>query len=126
MMLDIEIQINRRLLLYVEDAVELPILTPASFLYQPTYLLPEEEPWRIDERELKKLAKYLIECKNKLWRRWKKEYRVALRERHNMAHKPAKLQPKRGDVVIVQSENKNRGVWPLAFGENGTAESCCA
>ena len=94
--------------------MELPTLTPASFLHQRTCQLPEEEPWRIDERELKKRPKYLIECKNKLWRRWKKEYLVALRERHNMAHKQAKFQPKRGDVVIVQSENKNRGVWPLA------------
>ena len=34
-----------------------------------------------------------------------------------MAHKQAKFQPKRGDVVIVQSENKNRGVWPLAIVE---------
>ena len=31
-----------------------------------------------------------------------------------MAHKQAKFQPKRGGVVIVQSENKNHGVWPLA------------
>ena len=40
-----------------------------------------------------------------------------LRERHNMAHKQAKFQPKRGDVVIVQSESKNRGSWPLAIVE---------
>ena len=32
-MLDIEIQINRRPLSYVEDDVELPTLTPASFLH---------------------------------------------------------------------------------------------
>ena len=90
-MLDIEIQINRRPLSYVEDVVELPTLTPASFLHQRTCQLPEEEPWRIDERKLKKRAKYLIECKNNLWRQWKKENLVALRERHNMAHKQAKF-----------------------------------
>ena len=67
-MLYIKIQINRLPLLYVEDDVELPTLTPASFLHQRTCQLPEE-PWRTDERELKKRAKYLIECKNKLWRR---------------------------------------------------------
>ena len=31
-----------------------------------------------------------------------------------MTHKTAKFQPKFGDVVIVKSENKNRGRWPLA------------
>ena len=46
-----------------------------------------------------------------------KEYLVALRERHNMAHKQTKFQPKRGDVVIVQSESKNRRSWPLAIVE---------
>ena len=114
-MVDIEIQIYRRPLTYVEDDLELPTLTPASFLHQRTCQLPEEEPWRIDERKLKKRAKYLIECKNKLWRRWRKQYLIALRERHNVSHKQAKFQPKIGDLVIVQSESKNRGKWPLAI-----------
>lgn len=35
----------------------------------------------------------------------------------NTAQKQAKFQPKGGDVVIVQSENKNRGAWPLAIVE---------
>ena len=61
-MLAIEIQINRRPLMYVEDDIQLPTLTAASFLHQRTCQLPEEEPWRIEERELKKRAKYLIEC----------------------------------------------------------------
>ena len=33
-LLDVETQVNRRPLSYVEDDVELPILTPATFLYQ--------------------------------------------------------------------------------------------
>ena len=116
-MLDIEIQINRRPLSYVEDDIELPTLTPASFLHQRTYELPEEEPWRIDEPGLKKRTKYLIERKNKLWRRWRKQYLVALRERHNMTHKKGKFQPKRGDVVMIQAESKNRGTWPQGIVE---------
>ena len=47
-------------------------------------------------------------------------YLVALRERHNTAHKQAKFQPKRGDVVFVRSENKNRGAWPLTIVEERT------
>ena len=34
-----------------------------------------------------------------------------------MAHKQAKFQPKRGDVVFMQSETKNRGSWRLAIVE---------
>lgn len=105
-LLDIEIQINRRPLMYVEDDVELPTLTPATFLLQRTCQLPEEDPWRIEVRELRKRAKYLIDCKDKLWRRWRKEYLVALRERH-MSHKKTKFQPKREDVVIVHSDRRN-------------------
>jgi hypothetical protein len=116
-LLDVEIQINRRPLTYVEDDVELPILTPVMFLHQRGSKLPEEEPWRVEERELRKRAKYILECKNKLWRRWRKEYLVALRERHNMAHKASKFRPKPGDVVLVRSDNKNRGKWPIAIVE---------
>ena len=114
-LLDVEIQINRRPLSYVEDDIQLPTLTPATFLHQRSCQLPMEEPWRIEERELRKRVKYLIEFKNKLWRRWRKEYLVALRERHNMTHKRSKFQPKPGDVALIQTESKNRGTWPLGI-----------
>ena len=48
-LLDIETQVNHRPLSYVEDDVELPILTPATFSYQRTNHLPEEETWRITD-----------------------------------------------------------------------------
>ena len=55
--LDVEIQINRRPLSYMEDDVELPTLTPNTFLFQRTSDLPESEPWRIGETDLRKRAK---------------------------------------------------------------------
>ena len=114
-LLDVEVQINRRPLSYLENDVELATLTPATFLFQRTNQLPEEEPWRIKERDLRKRAKYLKVCKDSLWRRWNREYLTALRERHNLAHKESKFQPKPGDAVLVQTDNKNRGKWPLAI-----------
>ena len=116
-LLDVEIQIDRRPLVYNEDDIEMPVLTPGLFLHQRTSQLPEEEPWRIQERDLKRRAKYLLECKNKLWCRWKKEYMVALRGRHIMTHKTSKFQPEAGNAVLLKSENKNRGAWPLGIGE---------
>lgn len=38
-----------------------------------------------------------------------------MRERHNLTHKVSKFQPQVGDVVIVRTDNKNRGTWPLAI-----------
>ena len=77
-LLDVETQINRRPLSYVEDDIELPTLTPSTFLFQRTRQLPLEETWRIEEPDLRKCAKFLRNCKNSLWRRWKREYLTAL------------------------------------------------
>ena len=44
--LDVETHLNRRPLSYVEDDVQLPLLTPASFLFQRSIRLPERQPWR--------------------------------------------------------------------------------
>ena len=114
-LLDVETQINRRPLSYVEDDVELPVLTPSSFLFQRTNQIPEQESWRIEDPDLRKRVKYLKNCKDDLWKRWKKEYLAALRERHNLTHKVSKFQPQVGDVVIIKTDNKNRGTWPLAI-----------
>ncbi len=113
-LLDVETQINRRPLDYVEDDPQLPILTPVTFLYQRTCQLPKMETWRIAEQDLRKRAKFLKSRKDSLWRRWQREHLRALRERHNLTHKVSKIQPKESDVVIVKTESKNRGTWPLA------------
>ena len=113
--LDMEIQINRRPLSYMEDDVQLPTLTPSTYLFQRSNLLPEQEPWREGEKGLRKRARYLKSCKDALWNRWTREYLTALRERHNLNHRRAKYQVKKGDVVLVKSDERNRGKWPLAI-----------
>lgn len=32
-----------------------------------------------------------------------------------MTHKEAKVKPKVGDVVIIKTDNKNRGAWHIAI-----------
>ena len=114
-LLDVEIQVNRRPLSYVEDDLELPILTPASFLFQRSPKLPEEPAWQVKDKDLRRRVKFLKSCKDQLWNRWKRECLTSLRERHNLVHKVANYQVKVGDAVIVRSDNKNRGKWPLAI-----------
>jgi putative ribosome biogenesis GTPase RsgA len=57
----------------------------------------------------------LITCKKNLWNRWRREYLTALREKHNLTHQTTKLKVLVGDVVIVKSDDKNRGNWPLGI-----------
>ena len=49
-----------------------------------------------------------------MWRIWQCEYLTALRERHNLVHKTANHKIKVGDAVIMRTDNKNLGKWPLA------------
>ena len=80
--LDVEIAINGRPLSYLEDDVEMPVLTPSSMLHlQPTQL-PGLSPHHLQETDLRKRAKYLLRCKEAMWSRWSKEYVRSLRERH--------------------------------------------
>ena len=115
--LDVETHLNRRPLSYVEDDVQLPLLTPASFLFQRSIRLPERQPWREEDYDLRKRQRYLRTCKDALWKRWTREYLAALRERHTHIGqgKPRPLNV--GDVVIIRSEDKNRGKWPLGVVE---------
>ena len=39
----------------------------------------------------------------------------SLRERHNLKHKTKQLTLKVGDVVLIQSEERNRGKWNLGI-----------
>lgn len=52
--LDVETQANHRPLGYIEDDVELPILTPGSLMFQQTNQLPEEQTWRIQDPNLRR------------------------------------------------------------------------
>ena len=113
--LEVETQLNHRPLSYVEDDIQLPLLTPASFLFQRSNRLPEQEYWREENTDLRKRVKYLRSCKDALWRRWTSEYLKALRERHNCQRDDKRQPLKVGEVVIVRAEEKNRGKWPLAI-----------
>ena len=61
--LDIEIAMNNHPLCYLEDDVQLPVLTPNTMLHtQPTYV-PEMEKNHIEDQSLRKRAKLLLRCK---------------------------------------------------------------
>ena len=76
----------------------------------------EEDPEEEDNRfSWKKRQKYGVRCKDAAWRRWKREYLTALRERHNMTHKTKVVKIDIGDVVMIRGEDERRGKWKIGI-----------
>lgn len=115
--LDVEIAINGRPLTYLEEDVEMPVLTPSSMLHLRSNQLPELSAHHLQERDLRKRAKYLLRCKEAMWCRWTKEYVRSLRERHSKSGGEQTPHPSVGDVVIIQDESRNRNSWKLGIVE---------
>ena len=72
--------------LYVEDDVELPVLTFNALLFGQPNVLPEMDPKEIEDSDLRRRAKYLLKCKEALWQRWTREHVRELCKRHNIIH----------------------------------------
>ena len=113
-LLDVEITLNNRLLDYIEDDIQLPILTPCAMMFGQPRLVPEENPDEGDI-DLRKRVRYLHRCKDVLWNRWTGEYLKSLRERHNLKHKTKEITVKLGDVVLIQDSERNRGKWNIGI-----------
>ena len=116
-LLDVEQCLNNRPLMYNEEDLECPVLTPNSLVFgQENYFPTEDDPANIDEKVIRKRQKYIISCKEAVWKRWSQEYLKSLREKHDMRrksqmHKSIKL----GDVVLIKGDNKNRGKWNIGI-----------
>ena len=117
-LLDIETTLNNRPLIYVEDDIQMPILTPhAMIVGRPNLISEGTELDGYEEAEvtLRKRAKYVQRCKDAWWSRWSAEYLKALRERHNMKNQVKELNAKPGDVVLIKGDERNRGKWKIGI-----------
>jgi hypothetical protein len=101
--------------LILEDDVQLPVLTPNSMLYLNSNTMPVLQPHQIENDDLRKRAKHLLKCKEALWKCWSQEYLRTLRERHRNQVGSKGALPAVGDVVILKTDEKNRGEWPLGI-----------
>ena len=106
--MDIEVTLNNRPLMYVEEDIQMPVLTPNTLLYGQPLLVPEED---LDEDfpEMKRRQRYLNKCKDAAWTRWTKEYLKALRERGNMLLQAKEMQISLGDIVLIEGDEKHWG-----------------
>ena len=115
--LDIEVALNNRPLNYLEDDIQLPLLTPNAMLHLRPNYLPELETHHVPEPELRRRARYITRCKDAMWSRWTKEYVRSLRERHRQCGGEQTTHPLVGDVVIIQDDQKHRNHWKLGIVE---------
>ena len=111
--LDVEICLNNRPLAYVEDDVELSVLTPNLMITGESCVLPDEDSGSSEEEEMKRRAKHVLRCKKAIWKPWTGEYIRALRERHNLNHEGKQNVPNVGQVVLIKNDSKNRGKWNI-------------
>ena len=113
-LLDVELTLNNRPLSYVEDDIQMPILTPNIMLFgQQNYVPGDSDAENIEDKDLRKRAKFLNKYKDDIWKRWRNEYLRGLRERHNMKHSGKESSIKEGDVVIIKGDVPNRYKWKL-------------
>ena len=64
---------------------------------------------------LRKRVRYVRWCKDVLRSCWTTEYIRSLRERNNLKHKARELTLKVGDVVLIQSKERNHGNWSIGI-----------
>ena len=79
-LLDIKIILNNRPLTYIEEEMGYPILTPNSLILGRDVNFPDAAPPESESETIKKRHKYIKRCKEALWKGWKHESLVALRE----------------------------------------------
>ena len=114
--IDVETALNNRPLSYVEDDVELPVLTPYSMMFLNNNNVPELDPHHIEDGDLRRRARFLKQCKEAMWKRWSREYVRGLREQHRRATSNEQTtHPQVGEAVIIKDEQKNRNHWRLAI-----------
>ena len=111
--LDVEVAVNNQPFGYVEDDVQVLVLTLNSLLYRQPNLLPELQPHHLEERSLRKRSRYLKRCKEAVWKRWTGEYVRSLRKRHTLKHSGEERHPNVGEDLLVKSEDKKRGKWKI-------------
>ena len=115
-LMEVEVTLNNRLLPYVQDTNidrDIQILTPNAMIHGPGILELEEDVSSIEEKDLRKRARYIQKCKNLAWQIWATEYFKELREYQNPQPKAKKSQLSKGDVVLIQGIKKNRGRWNI-------------
>ena len=116
-LMDVELTLNNRPLSYLEDDVQIPTLTPNIMVFgMPHHPLSEDVEIN-ENQDLRKRERYVRSCKDRIWKRWKSQYVRALRERHAVVTGAKEIQPRIGDIMMIEGEEKNRSFWRVGVVE---------
>ena len=74
LLLDIEVTLDNRSSMYIEEDIQLPILTPNMMLLSNNNAFLDPEPTRITDKNLQRRVKYLMKCRGNVWKKWRNEY----------------------------------------------------
>ena len=113
-MLDIDFSLNNQPLTYQGEEIDIETLTPNHLMHGRRFKPIKEDEVFSDEEKIpaRKRLKYLQTCKDRHWKRWKKEYLSSLREYHKITgSKTTSIAI--GDIVLVQDDNQPRNMWKL-------------
>ena len=109
-LLDGDVTIRNRPLCYVENDIQLPLLTPNFMTLGKATSILEEDPDSTDDHDLRKRQKYIIRCKEAVCCKWQQEYINPLHERHSNVIEPAV-----GDVVAIKADKRNKEKWKIGI-----------
>ena len=112
---DIDTTLNNRPLTYMEEDIEFPLLTSNSLVLDQQLIIPNEDTENIEDKDQRKCQKYIQKCKEATWKRWRSEYLMSLRERHNLKHSKKESEVKVGEVVVIEGEERNRVQWNIGI-----------
>ena len=101
-LLDIEIILNNRPLTYIVEEIDYPTLTSNSLILGRDVSFTDAVLHESESETIKKRHKYVKRCKEALWKRWKHEYLLALREKRNLKNKDKTFRINVGDVVMIK------------------------
>ncbi|XP_078361896.1 uncharacterized protein LOC144646227 [Oculina patagonica] len=112
-LLDVEMTMNNRPLLYQGEEFEKPVLTPNTLLRGEPIPILEEDLEKIGEENVTKRMRFLEKSKQHLRKRFMKEYVHALEERQQKSEGNTEKIPDIGAVVMLKGEAKDKAMWKL-------------
>jgi len=113
-LLDVECTMNNRPLCYQGEEFEHQVITPNIMLRgKPEVLLEEDLNKLAQGTQLTKRIVFTKKSKDQLRKRWISEYLYALEERKRKFGGGTDATPKKGAVVLLKEETKNKSLWKL-------------
>ena len=105
LLMDIERHLNNRPLTYVESDGEEQVLTPNLIMWEQDSRIKEDI--EIEGNEISKLQARLLQKRQHVRQRWKKEYIHSIMEHHRV-HRGVGSVPAIGEIVLLVGDGKNR------------------